>query len=84
MYIQGYFVMADDTTFNFWNEFDLSIAFQPGYSKNGTGRWWNSDVGLKAAKNVVSLFEGKYKNDTQAQTAWKRFGEGVSLNVREV
>ncbi|KAK6049855.1 hypothetical protein COOONC_12640 [Cooperia oncophora] len=73
--IKGYFVMADDTTFNFWNTIDLSVAFLAGNGANISGGWWNRDVGLKAAKNVISLFEGKYKNDTQAQTAWKRYGE---------
>ncbi|KAK6045187.1 hypothetical protein COOONC_17308 [Cooperia oncophora] len=68
--------MADDTTFNFWNKIDLAVAFQPGAGTDDSGNWWNYDVGLKAATTTVSLFEGKYKNDTQAQTAWKRFGEG--------
>ncbi|KAK6060917.1 hypothetical protein COOONC_01419, partial [Cooperia oncophora] len=78
--INGYFVMADDTTFNFWNEIELSVAFQAGDSENEKGGWYKLDVGLKAAKNVVSLFEAKYKNDTQLQSAWIRLGEGVGLS----
>ncbi|PIO68444.1 hypothetical protein TELCIR_09769 [Teladorsagia circumcincta] len=72
----GYFVMADDTIFNFWNEIDLTIAFHPSIGNNQADQWWTQDVGLKAAERVVDLFEGKYRNDTVTQAAWTRFGNG--------
>ncbi|VDP11215.1 unnamed protein product [Heligmosomoides polygyrus] len=66
----GYFVMADDATFNFWNEVNLSAVFHP----RGLGH--NGSRSLKAAKTVVKLFEEKYKNDTAAQRIWKQFHNG--------
>ncbi|KAK6017891.1 hypothetical protein OSTOST_16578 [Ostertagia ostertagi] len=74
--------MADDTTFNFWNEVDLTVAFHPSFGNNNANNWWSLDVGLKAAERVVNLFEEKYKNDTLVQAAWAYFGDGVGLNVR--
>ncbi|EPB71892.1 hypothetical protein ANCCEY_09017 [Ancylostoma ceylanicum] len=68
----GYFVMADDNTFNFWHEIDLNMTLHP----SGTG-------GAKALKKAVHLFEEKYRNDTAVQAVWDQYQDGISNKMIE-
>ncbi|KAK6740488.1 hypothetical protein RB195_008758 [Necator americanus] len=82
--VLGYFVMADDTTFNFWHSVDLnstmhSIGIRP---KNASGPWWPSESGMVAVKRAKSLFEEKYKNDAAVQAVWKQYGDGLASNMK--
>ncbi|WKX98958.1 hypothetical protein Q1695_014101 [Nippostrongylus brasiliensis] len=78
--VKGYFIMADDTVFNFWNKVDLSISLHPSglYHFNPAPwfNWWDTDYGEVAARRAVHLFEEKYKNNNKVQEHWTRFGEG--------
>ncbi|ETN73373.1 hypothetical protein NECAME_13553 [Necator americanus] len=82
--VLGYFVMADDTTFNLWHRVDLnttvhSIGIRP---KNASGPWWPSESGMVAVKRAKSLFEEKYKNDAAVQAVWKQYGDGLASNMK--
>ncbi|EYC02162.1 hypothetical protein Y032_0101g3341 [Ancylostoma ceylanicum] len=81
--LQGYFVMADDNTFNFWHEIDFNMTLHPSGTRdsNITGPWWPSVFGAKAAKKAVNLFEEKYRNDTAVQAVWDQYQDGISKKM---
>ncbi|EPB78434.1 hypothetical protein ANCCEY_02500 [Ancylostoma ceylanicum] len=44
--VKGYFVMADDTTFNFWNGVNPELVMHPsGDTFHHSGVWWNRPSG---------------------------------------
>ncbi|EYC01575.1 hypothetical protein Y032_0106g3764 [Ancylostoma ceylanicum] len=75
--VKGYFVMADDTTFNFWNAINLDAVLHPiGHTHSNGEGWWDDPAGSEAAKKTVRLFEEVYKEDPKVQVTWKKFTKG--------
>ncbi|EPB71898.1 hypothetical protein ANCCEY_09023 [Ancylostoma ceylanicum] len=81
----GYFVMADDNTFNFWHEIDFNMTFHRSGTRNNniTGPWWPTAFGAKAAEKAVHLFEEKYKDDAAVQAVWDQYQDGISKKMIE-
>ncbi|KAL6728498.1 hypothetical protein Aduo_010268 [Ancylostoma duodenale] len=81
--LQGYFVMADDNTFNFWHGIDLNMTMHPSGTifKNKTGSWWPSEFGMKAMKRAVHLFVDKYKDDAGVQAIWDEYQDAISRKL---
>ncbi|ETN70756.1 hypothetical protein NECAME_14558 [Necator americanus] len=54
---KGYFVMADDTTFNFWHRVDLnSTVHSIGIAaQNESGIWWPSEMGKHLTPSSLFL-----------------------------
>ncbi|EPB71893.1 hypothetical protein ANCCEY_09018 [Ancylostoma ceylanicum] len=93
---EGYFMMADDSTFNFWHKIDLTTTMHPSggnyTNTNLTGIWWPTNFdgwfstpcnsGCDAVKRAVHLFEEKYKNEKAVQAVWDQYQDGTTLRLR--
>ncbi|RCN49766.1 hypothetical protein ANCCAN_04223 [Ancylostoma caninum] len=78
--VLGYYVMADDTTFNFWHGVNPFLVMHPiGDRHRNRGIWWTAPVGMKAALTANKLFTEVYKFDPSVQTIWHQFERGVSV-----
>ncbi|RCN48268.1 hypothetical protein ANCCAN_05683 [Ancylostoma caninum] len=68
--------MADDTTFNFWNEIDLNMVLHPvGHAHSIAEGWWTDPTGSEAAKEAVRLFEEVYTQNRKVRATWKKFAK---------
>ncbi|VDM84073.1 unnamed protein product [Strongylus vulgaris] len=79
--VLGYFVMADDTVFNFWNGINMQLPLHPtGYDFSSIRGWWiTGDIpGRNATVAAKELFTQVYKNITWVQTVWQQYQKGVS------
>ncbi|EYC01541.1 hypothetical protein Y032_0106g3748 [Ancylostoma ceylanicum] len=76
--VKGYFVMADDTTFNFWNGVNPELVMHPsGDTFHHSGVWWNRPSGFTAAVKTLELFEQTYKDDPSVQAIWRQYKKGL-------
>ncbi|EYC30953.1 hypothetical protein Y032_0004g1870 [Ancylostoma ceylanicum] len=79
--VLGYYVMADDATFNFWNGIKPHRVMHPsGNLHHKADGWWNRPNGMEAALAARELFEQKYKFDPSVQAIWQQFERGLKLN----
>ncbi|KAL6737604.1 hypothetical protein Aduo_011231 [Ancylostoma duodenale] len=79
--VLGYYVMADDATFNFWNGINpMKVMHPSGNLHNRTDGWWTRPVGMEAALAARKLFEQKYKFDPAVQATWQQFDKGLKEN----
>ncbi|PIC25274.1 hypothetical protein B9Z55_018268 [Caenorhabditis nigoni] len=77
--VQGYFLMADDAIFNIWQKIDHStVHHSTGVNLEQSDLFWDLDVGIFAARNVVKMFESS--KDPKIQNAWKQFQNGLEIN----
>ncbi|KAL6741045.1 hypothetical protein Aduo_014341 [Ancylostoma duodenale] len=77
-HVRGYFVMADDTTFNFWNGVNPEVVMHPsGDTFHQDGVWWKKPSGYIAAVKSLALFEVTYKDDPTVQAVWRQFKKGL-------
>ncbi|VDL65792.1 unnamed protein product [Nippostrongylus brasiliensis] len=79
--VKGYFMLADDAIFNFWNELQLDemlfTAWVKCFVEQLNSYWWKTAAGKPSAKRVHKLFTEKYKRDTKVQRIWSCYKEGV-------
>ncbi|EYC01552.1 hypothetical protein Y032_0106g3753 [Ancylostoma ceylanicum] len=76
--VLGYYVMADDSTFNFWHGINPFLVMHPsGDLHRNSGVWWKEPVGMRAALLANKLFTEVYKYDALVQAIWHQFGRGL-------
>ncbi|EYC01543.1 hypothetical protein Y032_0106g3749 [Ancylostoma ceylanicum] len=84
-YSEGYYVMADDSTFNFWHGINPFVVMHPsGDLYRNTGEWWKEPVGMEAALMANKLFTDIYKSDDTVQAIWHQFERGLKEKNPEV
>ncbi|VDL76465.1 unnamed protein product [Nippostrongylus brasiliensis] len=80
--VKGYFVMADDTVFNFWNKVDLSVSLHPsGLYHFNPAPWFNCRFTAIVFDNLDC--QGEFRqftssNMSAADALLKRYGWAVS------
>ncbi|KAL6737602.1 hypothetical protein Aduo_011229 [Ancylostoma duodenale] len=79
--VLGYYFMAEDATFNFWNGINPLKDMHPsGNLNHRTDGWWTRPIGTEAALSARKLFEQKYKFDPSVQAIWQQFDRGLKEN----
>ncbi|WKX97021.1 hypothetical protein Q1695_013010 [Nippostrongylus brasiliensis] len=82
--VKGYFMLADDAIFNFWNELQLDemlfTAWVKCFVEQLNSYWWKTAAGKPSAKRAHKLFTEKYKHDTKVQSVWSCYKEGLRVN----
>ncbi|KAL6726179.1 hypothetical protein Aduo_008180 [Ancylostoma duodenale] len=80
--VEGFFVMSDDATFNFWHTLNLRNVMHPtGITyREFTGMWWPSPYGKPAVERALMLITDKYRDDVSVKKMWKTYQDGLIAN----
>ncbi|PIC24778.1 hypothetical protein B9Z55_017966 [Caenorhabditis nigoni] len=77
--VRGYFFMADDAIFNFWNPINFAFVHHlTGDSYENSTNWWKTEYGLESAKNILRTIQNT--NDPKILETWKQFENGLKVN----
>ncbi|CAO4378005.1 unnamed protein product [Caenorhabditis nigoni] len=77
--VRGYFFMADDAIFNFWNPINFDFVHHlTGDSYENSTNWWQTEYGLESAKNILRSIQNT--NDPKILETWKQFENGLKVN----
>ncbi|EPB70575.1 hypothetical protein ANCCEY_10330 [Ancylostoma ceylanicum] len=76
---EGFFMMSDDATFNFWHTLNLRNVMHPtGITyRDFTGMWWPSPYGKSAVERALMLITDKYRDDLSVKGMWKSYQDEV-------
>uniref|UniRef100_A0A8R1EQM4 Uncharacterized protein n=1 Tax=Caenorhabditis japonica TaxID=281687 RepID=A0A8R1EQM4_CAEJA len=74
--VNGYFLLADDSIFNIWQQIDYSrVHHVMGVTYSNCSDWWPGDNGILAARRAVQT--AKDTVDPKVIETWQTFENGL-------